>query len=101
MATLVERDFTGTVNIGTEETVTLRELVETICRLSGRNPNLRVDPTKPEGRRIKSADATLLRTACGGFVPQVTLEQGLRRMMSWYQATFSGDHDNATSRRGQ
>jgi nucleoside-diphosphate-sugar epimerase len=89
MATLVERGFVGAVNIGTEDTVTLRELVEKICQLGGRQPRLVVDRSKPEGRHIKSADATLLRTIWPDFRPQVTLDDGLRRMLGWYEATFA------------
>ncbi len=90
MVGLVEAGFEGAVNIGTEDTVTLRELVETICRLAGRTPELVTDTTKPEGRRIKSADSTLLRKAYPGFRRSVSLEDGLRRMIGWYNATFSG-----------
>jgi nucleoside-diphosphate-sugar epimerase len=85
---LVEAGFAGTVNIGTEETVTLRELVETICRLAGRRPKLVTDPTKPEGRRIKSSDASLLRSAYPGFCPRIGLEEGLKRMILWHRDTF-------------
>lgn len=88
MAALVENGFTGAVNIGTEETVTLRELVETICRVAGRSPQLVTDTSKPEGRRVKSSDSTLLRQAVPGFAPTVTLEQGLGRMIGWYAASF-------------
>jgi nucleoside-diphosphate-sugar epimerase len=88
MAGLVEADFNGVVNIGTEETVTLRELVETICRLAGKRPRLITDVTKPEGRRIKSADSKRLRHAYPGFRADIGLEDGLRRMLGWYRATF-------------
>lgn len=90
MAGLVEADFTGVVNIGTEDTVTLRELVETICRLAGRSPKLVTDTTKPEGRRIKSADSTMLRRAYPAFRRSVSLEEGLRRMLGWYVKNFGG-----------
>ena len=88
IAGLVEAGFVGTVNIGTEETVTLHELVETICRLAGRRPVLLADPTKPEGRRIKSSDSTLLRSAYPGFHASVNLEEGLKRMIRWHSDNF-------------
>ncbi|MBL8701860.1 MAG: NAD-dependent epimerase/dehydratase family protein [Alphaproteobacteria bacterium] len=89
MAGLVEAGFTGAVNIGTEDTVTVRELVETICRVAGRAPRLVLDTTKPEGRTIKSADSTLLRRAYPGFRRTITLEDGLRRMLGWHRAEFA------------
>jgi nucleoside-diphosphate-sugar epimerase len=89
MAGLVEAGFTGTVNIGTEETVTLRELVDAICRAAGRHPRLVTDTARPEGRRVKSADSTLLRQAYPGFARHVPLEPGLTRMIAWYRSTFA------------
>ena len=47
--------------------MTLRELVEFICRISGKKPRIVTDPGKPEGRGIKAADSTRLRAAYPGF----------------------------------
>jgi len=89
MAGLVARGWTaGPVNIGLAETVSVRELVETICRLAGRSPRLVCDTTKPEGRFVKSSDPTRLREALPGFVPHIGLEEGLRRMIGWHAAEF-------------
>lgn len=88
MAGLVESGFIGTVNIGTEETVTLRELTESICRISGKKPRIVTEIAKPEGRGIKAADSTKLRTVYPGFCTSVGLDDGLRRMLGWYCATF-------------
>jgi nucleoside-diphosphate-sugar epimerase len=88
IAGLVEADFTGSVNIGTEDTVTLRGLVELICRLSDRQPRLVCDLSKPEGRPVKSSDSTRLREAYPGFRTTIDLEQGILRMIGWYRATF-------------
>lgn len=80
----------GPINIGLEETVSIRELAELICKVSGRNPSIGFDITKPEGRFIKSADASRLRTVLGDFpIVTVDLEEGLRRMLGWYRTAFS------------
>jgi len=88
MAGLVESGFTGIVNIGTEETISLRELVETICRVAGKRPKLVADTSKPEGRHVKAADSTLLRQVYPNFRCSVDLKEGLRRMIDWYRRTF-------------
>jgi len=88
MVGLVEAGFVGSINIGTEETVTMVELVETICRLAGRRPQIITDSSRPEGRRIKSCDATLLRRAYPDFEKRISLDQGLRRMIGWYAREF-------------
>lgn len=79
----------GPVNIGLEETVSIRELTELICKVSGRRPVLGFDTTKPEGRFVKSADASRLRAVLGDFpIVTIDLEDGLRRMIEWYRAAF-------------
>jgi len=81
----------GPVNVGLEETVSIRELTELICKVSGRNPAIGFDTSKPEGRFVKSADASRLRAVLGDFpIVTVDLEEGLRRMLGWYRSTFSG-----------
>lgn len=79
----------GPVNIGLEEAVSIRELTELICKVSGQNPVIGFDTTKPEGRFVKSSDSSRLRAILGD-VPVVTvgLEEGLRRMLGWYRETF-------------
>ena len=88
IAGLAEYDFDGVVNIGTEDTVTLRELVETICEVAGRNPRLVTDTSKPEGRRVKSSSSVRLRQAYPGFRQTIDLKSGLARMIDWYRAEF-------------
>lgn len=88
IAVAVEAGFVGTVNIGTEDTVSMLDLVELICRLAGRRPRIVTDPSRPEGRRIKSCDATLLRKVHPGLEGRIALDQGLLRMIDWYAAEF-------------
>jgi nucleoside-diphosphate-sugar epimerase len=76
------------VNIGTEDTVTMRELVEVICRVAAVSPRIETDSSKPEGRFIKSADSRRLRGLMPGFRVSVSLEDGLSKMVDWYRATF-------------
>ena len=92
MVELVAKRYSGPpVNIGTEDTLSVAELVGTICRISGRSPKIEFDVSKPEGRFIKSADSTRLRAALGDYpVVTVPLEDGLRRMLGWYRANFGG-----------
>lgn len=89
MLALAENDFDGTVNIGTEETVTMTELAQAILRASGRAPVLLTDPTKPEGRLVKSADMTRLHATLPDLRLTVDLDEGLRRMIGWYHAAFA------------
>jgi UDP-glucose 4-epimerase len=77
------------VNIGREETVSVRDLVGRLAKVSSKDVELVCDRSKPEGRFIKSGDSSLLLAALGDdFVWQISLEEGLRRMTHWYQVTF-------------
>lgn len=91
MKRLVEIGHTdGPVNIGLEETVSIRELAELICKVSGRSPVIGFDTSKPEGRFVKSADASRLRSVLGDFpIVTIDLEEGLRRMLGWCHAAFA------------
>ena len=90
MRRLVERGISdGPVNIGLKETVSVRELVETLCRLADRRPALVCDRSKPEGRFVKSSDPTRLFEAVPDFAPTIGLDDGLDRMIGWYRSTFS------------
>ena len=89
MLRLVEAGHTdGPVNIGAEDTVSLGELVRMICGAAGKSPRLEFDTTKPEGRFVKSADSTKLRSLLPGLRFSVDLAEGLKRMVGWYHETF-------------
>lgn len=76
------------VNIGYDEDVTIAELVDLICDVSGRHPRIVFDTNRPEGRFRKSADAKRLRQVSDGYVPRVTLREGIAEMVEWYRNSF-------------
>ena len=75
------------INVGHDEEVTIRELLERILKLTG-NEDREVfyNLDKPEGYPRRSADATRLRQVTGGFVPATSLDDGLREMIDLYGA---------------
>ena len=64
------------VNVGTGEDLTIRELVELICRVIGYTGCIEFDSTKPDGPPRKLMDVHCLRSL--GWQPQVSLESGLK-----------------------
>lgn len=78
------------VNIGYDETTTIRDLVDLICNAAGVQPEITFDTSKPEGRFKKSADASFLREVTADYVPKVSLETGISEMVDWYHRTFGG-----------
>ncbi len=91
MVALVEADYDEKpVNIGTEEIISITELTQLICRLCGKDNALFFDLSKPEGRKVKSADMSLVRHVLPQFqLTTISLEEGLKRMIErWYSQTF-------------
>ena len=76
------------VNVGHDRETTIRELIERILKATGRNPKVVFDTTKPEGAERKSADVTKLREVTGGFTPQITLDEGLEEMISYFKEQY-------------
>jgi UDP-glucose 4-epimerase len=87
---IMEKEYTKTpVNIGYDNLLSIKELAETICKLSGLVTELSFDKTKPEGRFIKSADTTILKQVLGKkFEPTINFEEGIKRMLKWYETNF-------------
>ena len=91
MQLLTERYATGDpINLGLEETVSIRELLDIIVRVCGREKvAVEFDRSKPEGRSVKSADSTKLRAILPEFKSRITLEDGMREVADWYQRCFA------------
>jgi len=77
------------VNIGYEQDTSIAELVALICKITGRNPKIVFDTSKPTGCLRKCVDSTLLRNVSDGYVPRISLEQTIQEMIAWYHRTFT------------
>jgi len=77
------------VNVGHDRETTIRELIERILKITGRNPQVIFDTAKPEGAARKAADVSKLRAVTGGFTPQITLDEGLIEMISYCWNSFA------------
>ena len=73
------------INIGHDQEVTIKELFRVICKVTGRSPKVTYDTSKPDGYARRAADTTLLKKYTG-FVPQISLEDGIREMFEWFSA---------------
>lgn len=72
------------VNLGTDEEVTIRELVEMIVKLSGKTPKIVFDSSKPDGSPRRNSDNAKAKEKIG-FTARVTLAEGLARTIAWYR----------------
>ena len=76
------------INIGYENTISLKELSEMICRLAKKRLKFIYDMNKPEGRFIKSSDSKLLKKLTSNYKPSIKLNEGLSLMIEWYKKNF-------------
>lgn len=78
---LVESDFTGPVNIGSEEMVTINHLANLVMNIAGKNLSLKHVPG-PLGVRGRNSDNRLIADQLG-WKPSRPLIQGLERTYAW------------------
>lgn len=72
------------INIGTGEDCSIRELAETIARVTDYPGRLIFDNTKPDGMPRKLLDIGLIRSL--GWSPRIPLEEGLKDAYRWFTA---------------
>ena len=71
------------VNIGSGFEISIKDLTETIARLTGFTGDIRWDTTKPNGQPRRRLDTTRAREAFG-FEAKTDFEEGLKRTIDWY-----------------
>jgi len=72
------------INIGTEEEVTIRDLVSLIISICDKNLKLNFDTTKPEGQPRKFADISKIKKIIN-WEPEYSLKMGLEETIKWYK----------------
>ena len=78
---LMDSDFIGPVNIGSEEMVTINELVDTAAKVAGKNISKKhIDG--PLGVRGRNSNNDLIRKELN-WDYEMTLEEGIRKTYNW------------------
>ena len=80
---LMDSDFMGPVNIGSEEMVTINQLVETAAKVAGKEVQ-KIHIDGPLGVRGRNSNNDLIRKELGWDYSQ-TLEEGIRITYNWIQ----------------
>lgn len=76
------------VNLGSGVEIAIKDLVETIARLTAFEGQVKWDTTRPNGQPRRVLD-TAKAEKLFGFKAGVSLEQGLKRTIAWYKENFS------------
>ena len=74
------------INVGTGIDCTIKELAETIAKVTGFKGELIFDSSKPDGTLRKLMDVSRLKDL--GWQYSVSLENGLTKTYSWYKNNF-------------
>jgi nucleoside-diphosphate-sugar epimerase len=78
---LMDSEFTGPVNIGSEEMVTINQLAEIVMSVAGKRLTLRHVPG-PQGVRGRNSDNRLISLKLD-WAPSKPLREGLARTYNW------------------
>jgi GDP-L-fucose synthase len=74
------------INVGTGIDCTIKELAETIAKVTGFDGRLSFDSSKPDGTPRKLMDVSRLKKL--GWQYSISLEHGLTKTYSWYIKNF-------------
>jgi GDP-D-mannose 3',5'-epimerase len=91
---LVQSDFTGPVNIGSEEMVSINELVDITAKVSGKQVE-KNHIEGPLGVRGRNSNNDLIREKLGWDYSQ-SLEEGIRRTYKWIQSQIKLENTDAS-----
>ncbi|MBC8207247.1 MAG: NAD-dependent epimerase/dehydratase family protein [Kiritimatiellaeota bacterium] len=84
---LMESEVSGPVNIGSDERVSINELVEMTAAVAGKNIRVKHIPG-PLGVRGRNSDNTYIKDILG-WSPQAPLEKGMRQTYAWISQQVS------------
>ena len=77
------------VNLGSAFEISIRDLLETIVRVTGFEGEIRWDVDKPNGQPRRKLDVSRAQ-ALFGFVSHTFFEDGLRETVEWYNGQITG-----------
>jgi nucleoside-diphosphate-sugar epimerase len=85
---IMDSGYTKPINLGTEELVTIDELVDIVCEVAGKRLRKRYNLSAPQGVRGRNSDNSKLREILG-WEPRVSLREGIERTYPWIWAQLA------------
>lgn len=84
---LLAEEYQGPINLATGSSVTIRDTVDMLQKISGYTGTVDWDSTKPDGQKLREYDISRLRAL--GFKPRQSFEQALSLTYNWYKENYS------------
>jgi GDP-D-mannose 3', 5'-epimerase len=82
---IMASDFRDALNLGTDELVTINQLVDMVAEIAGKHIAKRHNLSGPQGVRGRNSDNSLLRKVLG-WEPSISLKQGLSITYPWIES---------------
>lgn len=89
---IMESGYTRPVNLGTEELITVNELVDAVCSAAGKTLTKQHDLTKPQGVRGRNSDNTILAEVIG-WQPEIQVSEGIKYTYDWIAGEVARNGD--------
>ncbi|MEI6627596.1 MAG: UDP-glucuronic acid decarboxylase family protein [bacterium] len=80
-----DKNFTGPVNIGNPGEFTMLELAQKIIELTGSQSKIVFRPLPVDDPKQRRPDITLAQENLNGWVPNVKLEEGLKKTIAYFK----------------
>lgn len=87
MAAIEKYPVPDPINLGTDEEVSIKDLIHKIIILSGITIPIVFDTTKPDGSPRRNSDNTKAKEKIG-FTANVRFDTGLRQTIEWYKKNY-------------
>jgi nucleoside-diphosphate-sugar epimerase len=81
---IMQCDYGGPLNLGTDELVDIDELVDLVARTAQKRIYKRHNPSRPQGVRGRNSDNSLLRQVLG-WEPRINLAKGIPPTYRWIE----------------
>ncbi len=85
---LMQSELNDPVNIGNPHELTIKEIAETIIRMTGASSRLVYQPLPTDDPKVRQPDITRAKTLLG-WEPKVSLEDGLAKTLEYFRTKVS------------
>lgn len=75
------------INLGTDEEISIKDLIEAIVAVSGKKVQIQFDTSKPDGSPRRNSDNTKAKEKIN-FVAQTGFRTGLEKTILWYEKHY-------------
>lgn len=72
------------INLGTEEEISIKQLIDKILTITGKKRMIQFDRSKPDGSSRRNSDNKKAKSTIG-FTARVGINEGLAKTIEWYE----------------